>query len=292
MFKRALVFSVSCVFAASVCAAQSMNKDLTDLATAERAFAATAVKEGFRDSFIKFFADDGIGFAPHPHTTRAELMKTPLQTGPRRVVFNWQPMFGDISIAGDLGYTTGPVLFTDATANPKPPRHGMYFSVWQKQSDGRWKVAVDMGSDMPRSVAPLDAAFTPSKRQNAATTASASDASYAELDQKLSTDIAQHGVAKGYLLHLDDEFRLHRSGHLPILNKADLAKYFDVGAAEIVFRFIGGKTAISNDLAFSYGEVMPIGSKEAKGYYVHVWRKDRSGKWKLVADVENDLPKK
>ncbi|MEO6655304.1 MAG: hypothetical protein ABIO36_04415, partial [Pyrinomonadaceae bacterium] len=39
-----------------------LDKDIQDLAATERAFSATAVKEGFRDSFIKFFADDGIGF--------------------------------------------------------------------------------------------------------------------------------------------------------------------------------------------------------------------------------------
>jgi ketosteroid isomerase-like protein len=292
MFKCALIFSVSYLFATIACPAQSMNKDLLILAAAERAFAATAVEEGFRESFIKFFADDGIGFAPHPQTTRAELMKTPPQTGPRRLVFNWQPMFGDISLAGDLGYTTGPVLYTDVTANPKPPRHGMYFSVWQRQFGGTWKVVVDMGTDMPLAVAPLDVAFAPSKRRTAATTAFAVDKSYAEMDEKLSANIAQNGVAKGYLSHLDDEFRFHRSGHLPILTRTELAKFYGTGAAKPAYRFIGGKTALSNDLAFSYGEVIPIGGGEAGGYYVHVWRKDRSGKWKLVADVENSLPKK
>ena len=292
MFTRVVLISFFLMFVAYASQAQTVNKDIEDLAAAERAFAATAVKEGFRDSFIKFFADDGIGFAPQPQITRTELMKAPPQTGPRRVVFNWQPMFGDISLAGDLGYTTGPVLYTDVTANPKPPRHGMYFSVWQKQSDGMWKVVVDMGSDMPQAVAPLDVSFTPSKRLKAGIGAFAADSSYSELDQTLTEDIAGYGIAKGYLVHLDEEFRLHRGGHLPIITKAELAKYFEARAEKPTFSFIGGKIASSNDLAFSYGGVTSASSEEVKGYYVHVWRKDKSGKWKLVADVENSLPKK
>ena len=141
----------------SVAAAQS--KDLLDLAATERAFAAETVKVGFRDGFMKYFADDGIGFGPHPERTREQLQKSPPSTGPRKVIFNWTPIFGDISAAGDLGYTTGPVLYTSATEPTKVLRHAMYFSVWQKQSDGTWRVVVDLGVETPEAVASLDAKF-------------------------------------------------------------------------------------------------------------------------------------
>ena len=131
------------------------DKRLGELADTERAFAAATVKEGFRDGFIKFFADNGIGFGPHPERTREKLLKSPPPTGPRKVVFNWAPMFGDISEAGDLGYTTGPVIFIDTGENPRPPRHGIDFSVWQKRADGTWKVVVDMGVDTPQAIAPI-----------------------------------------------------------------------------------------------------------------------------------------
>src|SRR5688572_26481650 len=68
------------------------QKNLEHLANAERAFAAETVKVGFRDGFIKYFADDGIGFGPHPERTREKLLKLPPATGPRRVIFNWAPM--------------------------------------------------------------------------------------------------------------------------------------------------------------------------------------------------------
>src|SRR6185436_17865805 len=83
---------------------QKVDRALEELAAAERAFAAETVKVGFRDGFIKYFADDGIGFGPEPQRTKEVLQKRPAQTGPRTLMFNWQPMFGDISQAGDLGY--------------------------------------------------------------------------------------------------------------------------------------------------------------------------------------------
>ena len=270
------------------------EKQLNELADAERAFAAFTVKEGFRDGFIKFFADDGIGFGPHPERTREKLMKTPPATGPRKVIFNWAPVFGDISAAADLGYTTGPVLYSDLGENPRPPRHGIYFSVWQKQTDGSWKVAIDMGVDTPGAVAPIETGFTAAKlvdrgRGHAFSPTNAED--LRSLDDSFSKYIAKNGMAKGYANWLDrGGFRVHRKGQMPIVDEADLVPVVISGDS---FEFIGGKASISNDLAFTYGKFTSArgGSDLETGYYVHVWRRDGGGKWKLVVDVQNPLPK-
>jgi ketosteroid isomerase-like protein len=270
---------------------QPVNRDLRDLATAERAFAAETVKVGFRDGFIKYFADDGIGFGPHPERTKEVLQKRPAPTGPRTLVFNWQPMFGDISAAGDMGFTTGPVLFTPQGPDAKPPWHGIYFSVWQKQADATWKVAVDMGVDTPQAVAPIDTEFTaaiPVKRTGKNPTKDTSSDGYRQLDWNLSGRIATESPLKGYASHLDTEFRLHRKGIMPVTTRAGLAS----AIKQTKFEFIDGKIASSNDLAFTYGKYTTVNEPEAEtGYYVHVWRRDAAGKWKLVIDVQNPLPK-
>jgi ketosteroid isomerase-like protein len=281
-------------FAAGVAAQSSptVSKDLSDLASAERAFAAETVKVGFRDGFIKYFADDGIGFGPHPERTREKLMKSPPATGPRKVIFNWAPMFGDISDAGDLGYTTGPVLYTDLTDSSKPPRHGIYFSVWQKQSDGTWKVAIDMGVDTPNAVGPIDTIFTAAKpvgprRPNPMKGTPSDD--YRKLDWSLWGSIAKTSPSGGYGSYLDKEFRVHRKGMMPATDFASLAAMLH----QTKFEFIDGKVASSGDLAFTYGKYSTVNepSGDETGYYVHVWRRDTDSKWRLVVDVQNPLPK-
>ena len=270
----------------------SREKQLGELADAERAFAAYTVKEGFRDGFIKFFADDGIGFGPHPERTREKLMKAQPPAGPRKVVFNWAPMFGDISNDGDLGYTTGPVLYTDATENPRPPRHGMYFSVWQKQSDGTWKVVVDMGIATPDAVAPIDTKFnaaSPAGSRRPSPTKGTPSDDYRRLDWNLWGSIAKESPASGYASNLDKQFRVHRNGLMPITDRKDLAPVL----AQTKFEFINGKIASSGDLAFTYGKYTTVNDPKRveSGYYVHVWRRDAESKWRLVADVQNPLPK-
>jgi ketosteroid isomerase-like protein len=294
-YMKTVVFLVMLVPATAVFSQQvSREKQLNELADAERSFAAYTVKEGFRDGFIKFFADDGIGFGPHPERTREKLMKLPPQTGPRKVIFNWAPMVGDISEGGDLGYTTGPVLYTDVTENPKPPRHGMYFSVWQKQADGSWKVAVDMGIDTPNAVAPIDTKFTaerPVGQRLPNRMKGTPDDDFKKLDWALWSSMSKTSPASAYKTYLDSQFRIHRKGMMPLTPGDSLTPVLEPLTK---FEVIDGKIASSGDLAFTYGKYSTVNEPKGgeTGYYVHVWRRDANSRWRLVADIQNPLPEK
>jgi hypothetical protein len=240
--KVSLVVSlIMAVFVGELSSQPVEPRDLLELAAAERAFAAETVKVGFRDGFIKYFADDGIGFGPHPERTKEVLQKRPASTGPRTVVFNWAPMLGHVSQAGDLGYTTGPILFTDLGANPKPPWHGIYFSVWQKQADGTWKVAIDMGVDTPEAVAPINTGFSPavafeSGRPPNPMRGTPED-DFRRLDSNLSDSIAKRSPADGYGSFLNRLFRVHRKGMMPITD----IKHLNAVLSQTKFEFIDGK---------------------------------------------------
>ena len=53
------------------------RKNLNTFMDAERAFARTAAIQGMRNSFLHFFARDGVAFNPHAHIAREELLKQP-----------------------------------------------------------------------------------------------------------------------------------------------------------------------------------------------------------------------
>jgi ketosteroid isomerase-like protein len=115
---------------------------------------------------------------------------------------------------------------------------------------------------------------------------------YSEADAVLSRSIEINGVARGYEAVLGPEFRIHRNGRLPIVTNEAAREYFTSENAIPSFTTMGGKVAASNDLAFTYGSVRLSGIQEIAGYYVHVWRKDKHSRWRLVADIVNELPKK
>jgi ketosteroid isomerase-like protein len=53
--------------------------------------------------------------------------------------FSWAPAEVEVLPSGNLGFTSGPVF------DPKGTRIGTFNSVWQRQSDGTWKVVFDKG---------------------------------------------------------------------------------------------------------------------------------------------------
>ncbi len=60
---------------------------------------------------------------------------------------SWTPVGADISASGDLGYTYGTYEFRSVGKDGKPAvENGKYTSIWKKQGDGSWKVALDMGN--------------------------------------------------------------------------------------------------------------------------------------------------
>ncbi|HUA15456.1 MAG TPA: nuclear transport factor 2 family protein [Verrucomicrobiae bacterium] len=62
----------------------------------------------------------------------------------------WTPVGGDIAASGDLGYTYGTYEFRSNNKDGKPTiEYGKYTTIWKKQTDGKWKVALDMGNASP-----------------------------------------------------------------------------------------------------------------------------------------------
>ncbi len=62
----------------------------------------------------------------------------------------WTPEGARMSIAGDMGFTWGHYEgdSKDAQGNPVK-KTGRYMTVWKKQADGSWKVAMDASNEGP-----------------------------------------------------------------------------------------------------------------------------------------------
>jgi ketosteroid isomerase-like protein len=65
----------------------------------------------------------------------------------------WEPV--DAGASGDLGYTYGVSKTTRPGANGKTTiSYGKYLTIWRKQRDHSWKVALDIGNASPPPAAP------------------------------------------------------------------------------------------------------------------------------------------
>ncbi|HEV7905736.1 MAG TPA: nuclear transport factor 2 family protein [Pyrinomonadaceae bacterium] len=280
---------------------------LVSLVEAERAFARTSVERGVRESFLAFFAEDGINFQPHPTKTREAFLKRPAPPTRPPVTLNWEPIFADVSSAGDLGYTTGPYRLIDESPEHRPTRHGYYFSIWKRQPDGAWKVAIDVGIETPAPDAGERALRFQSVRPSAKKASAAVNnvnleserVALLDADREFIRAANSHGALKAFQAHLGEEARLHRDGIFP-LTKRDAIRSF---LAQKKFMLSGeplkAEVAQSNDLGYTYGRY-ELREDEAtrdattateKGYYVRVWKRDGArGRWKIVLDTTHPLP--
>ncbi len=267
---------------------------IRSLVEAEKAFSALCKKAGFRDSFIANFADDGLGFQPGPVKVKERLSARPPEKLPAPVVFEWTPIEGDISEGGDMGYTTGPVLYTDTTKNPPEYSHAMYFSIWKrKDRQSEWKVVADIGVQVPQAVAPQTATFTNRSHFRAGSAYPKIEGSeIMDFDRRLSSRAKELGTAKAYEEITAEYVRLHQDGKMPTVGRQNVRN--EVASSEIYPQFAPAEAtvAISNDLAFTYGNyTLMKGSEKAKrGFYLHVWKKIFKEDWKLVAEIRKEAP--
>ena len=110
---------------------------------------AQAVADHGHAAFVTYFAEDGVELDDGGGITpRQGIAKQP--AWPEGTSLAWTPVKADMAASGDLGYTYGNYIFKSKNKEGKTvASYGKYMSVWKKQKDGSWKVAVDMGNASP-----------------------------------------------------------------------------------------------------------------------------------------------
>lgn len=268
-----------------------MPADQAAMVESERAFVRLAAEKGFRDSFYHYFAPDGIAFVPHPARVRVTLERAPSSPGPMGAI--WAPVYSDISQAGDLGWNTGPLVFEARPAQNRPENYGMFFSVWEKQADGSWRVVFDHGTDTPSLVVPLDTPAQtywrkPATKPKAVDVAAASAELFA-LERAFLGDMGR-GIGQAYTKRLSDEARIHRPGAMPAVGREALAAWAAAQPQSGSGEPLHARVARSGDLGYAYGSYETGGEQQASGYYARVWKRDAKGEWRIVFDTVGPLP--
>jgi ketosteroid isomerase-like protein len=255
---------------------------------AERKFYQTGQEKGTRAAFLEFLADDGIVFRPGPVNSKEVWTKRPA-TGLDLV---WEPAFAAIARSADFGYTTGPAKWR-ANKEEKFAGHGQFISIWKKQKDGSWKVALDCGIENPEPAGtpePLHL-FVPNDSQQVKTAGGHKPQPLPEAHGKFVA-AAKTNSADAVLEVAAEELRVYRDGSLPAIGKSAAAALLGAKGGNISFEQMGGDMSRTADLAYSYGKYNLQRSEGAEaGHFFQIWQTDPTGVWKLVVDWQQPLPK-
>ncbi len=242
------------------------------LATAEMAFARESLELGTRTAFLHALSDEGILFQPGPQNGKKSWEAKPATGGG---VLQWQPVLAATATNGDLGYTTGPWSFKENAAAKEATAFGQFVSIWRREN-GQWKLLFDVGSDNPR---PTATATELQLVENHAPNESPviALASMLALDRSYAADRAGKFSSVA-----EESLRYYPPREFPILGQSAAAAALRAAGKPITFGEAKGEVSHGGDLGVAWGEYT---ADTIPGYYLRIWRKNRSGEWKLALEL-------
>jgi ketosteroid isomerase-like protein len=280
MSRRFLTLFAAMVLCAVRAGAESLDEAVRAMTDAEKNFYQTGQEKGTRAAFLEFLAPDAIIFRPGP-VNGQEVWSKRSETGFDLV---WEPAFAVIARSGDFGYDTGPSKWRAKKTDEKFSGYGHFISIWKKQKDGAWKVALDCGIENTRSdVKPPLRLVTPKNREGTLVSLQqARDAFIATAKLDFTKAFRQFG---------SDEVRVYRDGSFPTVGKKDGVELLGSEQAGIALESMKTDMSSSADLAYNYGKYSDTRSQPPKaGHFLQVWQTDATGAWKLVLDWQQLLP--
>jgi ketosteroid isomerase-like protein len=264
---------------------QADPQALPRMVATERAFAAATAEIGVRDGFLSFFADDAVQIRPGPPVSLVPAREAlAAQALPKLPIANqliWEPFTGHVSSDGTLGWLTGGYVSLNR-AQQEVVASGAYFSVWKRQANGTWRVWLDEGIRLPQSwkdAAPFRVAPDPDTGM-AGEPGEPIDAAEA----------AVRGGGSAWRDRLASAVRLHIDGLMPLAGRDDVVSS-PRGSAPRAYTVLRTEAAASGDLAVTVGGFdAGAGPDGRRGTWVRVWKRDVTGRWRIVFQTEATAP--
>lgn len=271
---------------------------LASLVNAELAFSKLSETKGIREAFLACLADDGLVFRPGPVNGKKFYSEQKDLSG----YLTWKPVFADISLAGDLGYTTGPYEYRKSKEDKGPASQGHYISIWRRKKDGPWRVVIDTGIAHPplQNIPPLFVA-PPKPEQTSPKSIPAADLANEQRillsrDVKLGEPPASiDGFSPDYFSAMMPDIRFYRPNVFPMTGAIEARKA--LGSIRGLIRGKPEKADVSEsgDLGFTYGTISyraePAAAvKEQEFYYLRIWKKSADRTWRIALEVSNLIP--
>jgi ketosteroid isomerase-like protein len=121
--------------------------DAGELMEVDRKFSAYSEINGMQQAFLEFADDTAVLLQANsmPVVGKRAILRSFNNFSDTGFILTWEPLAGDISSSGDLGYTYG--IFTATLKADSSESKGKYVTIWKKQGDGSWKFVLDGGNE-------------------------------------------------------------------------------------------------------------------------------------------------
>src|SRR6266699_3564863 len=251
-------------------------------------YSNVSVAKGMPAASVEYFAEDGVAFAPA--AVNGKKYWAGRTNFPGTII--WQPIFAFAAGAADLGYTTG-IWELKKDNEPLSLAFGHYVTVWAKQRNGQWKIALDVGTENPQPPEPppslqlLPPDVTPGTQPHENSRRSLQKA------ERQFAEAAHAGIGKAILDYASDDIRVYREKSFPAVGLVAAKLMLNSEHGNVTFESGGLKMNRSGDLSYSYGNYSKEhGDVVEHGIYLMIWRADMNGDWKLALNLQKKLPSK
>jgi hypothetical protein len=242
---------------------------LRGLLETEYAFGQQA-RLSVRAAFLEYLAEDSLVLQPTPTPGRAFYAAAKDNSDK----LEWYPAMADLAGSDDLGFTTGPWIYTVAASGMQI--HGHFLTIWKRDATCRWRVEFDGGisHDAPTNaepkLAPDQAQYT--KRSAPPPKLIAEDASSRAISDFQDTS-RQDGFAAGLRTYArTSDFRFYTDGEVP-MGLAAANQYLTGHAILGAWKEDGRGRSTDSTLAYSVG-VLSDANRQSRHAYVQIWQYD------------------
>jgi hypothetical protein len=225
-------------------------------------------QESVRDAFLSYLAEDSLILQPKPTPGRAFYQAAK----PNDDRLEWYPTIAAIAQGDDLGFSTGPWIYTTAGGSRL---YGEFVTVWKRDAACRWRAEFDGGIShaMPQQAATkmAPAAFAGITATGAAAPPKNLIAGLDQARRDFERTAQQDGFAAGVRTYArDGDFRFYAEGEAPK----------DAGAAN---RYLADRKASSwsedaqdrsADAALAYSVGRFSSGRSSQYAYLQIWQYD------------------
>ncbi len=281
---------------------QNLHLQKETLLETDRKLAKLSTEKGTVNALLQFMQDDAIVLPKfgHPIHGRESFRKIILQNQENNNydIPVWKPVFADISKSGDFGYTFGRYALPEPdTIKYEDIKYNYYGSVWKRQQNGSWKLAIHTG------LLNLEGIEILTEKESDNIEFEKEKEAIKEVDRafsQLSDDKGNLEAFYGFIA--DDGIAISGNGRPPA-NKERYRKLIEYykenkpsSAFELLWEPLFADIAASGELGYTHGHARwsstdSNGKTESGyGYYLSIWKKQADGSWQFVFDGGNQSP--
>jgi len=254
-----------------------------EIAKIDGEYSNLSVAKGMPAASVEYFAEHGVAFAPA--AVDGKKYWAGRTNFPGTLI--WQPIFAFAAGAADLGYTTG----IWELKNPLSLAFGHYVTVWAKQRNGQWKIALDVGTENPQPSEPPPSLQLLPPDVTAGTQPQENSRRSLQKAERQFAEAAHNGIGKAILDYAADDIRVYREKSFPAVGVVAAKLMLTSEQGNVTFQPGGSKMSRSGDLSYSYGNYSEErGNVIEHGTYLMIWRADLNGDWKLALNLQKKLP--